>query len=255
MYYYGYRYYDPVTGRWPSRDPIEEEGGTNLYGFVLNNPNLFHDVLGRQPGAYHAPNWGMPPSTPPSDDGMPFAPLDGLQPALGGEEEDEVDQNDWFEDNFSTVIDDHKGYATNYLDRQVERDCCEMLGNYDPYEALIHFPTGSNWFTAFVSMNLQVGRAWIVTENMSVTWTPLGGGWRKYEWSADLIIRDTLGFTPDDWQYYVFGDGYDTAFNHGLTYLPTGVNLYPERPLIRGRWSLSEWGVCCCEEEMWSTNP
>ena len=25
-YYYGYRYYDPVTGRWPSRDPIGEAG-------------------------------------------------------------------------------------------------------------------------------------------------------------------------------------------------------------------------------------
>ena len=36
LYYYGYRYYDPVTGRWPSRDPIEEEGGVNLYGFIRN---------------------------------------------------------------------------------------------------------------------------------------------------------------------------------------------------------------------------
>jgi RHS repeat-associated protein len=35
--YYGYRYYDPKTGRWPSRDPIGEEGGVNLYGFVENN--------------------------------------------------------------------------------------------------------------------------------------------------------------------------------------------------------------------------
>ncbi len=35
--YYGYRYYDPVTGRWPSRDPIEESGGLNLYGFVGND--------------------------------------------------------------------------------------------------------------------------------------------------------------------------------------------------------------------------
>ena len=26
FYYYGYRYYDPVTGRWPSRDPIGELG-------------------------------------------------------------------------------------------------------------------------------------------------------------------------------------------------------------------------------------
>ena len=36
LYYYGYRYYDPMTGRWPSRDPIEERGGMNLYGFVEN---------------------------------------------------------------------------------------------------------------------------------------------------------------------------------------------------------------------------
>jgi len=34
---YGYRYYDPLTGRWPSRDPIEERGGINLYGFIGNN--------------------------------------------------------------------------------------------------------------------------------------------------------------------------------------------------------------------------
>jgi RHS repeat-associated protein len=37
LYYYGYRYYDPLTGRWPSRDPIAERGGANLYGFVHNN--------------------------------------------------------------------------------------------------------------------------------------------------------------------------------------------------------------------------
>lgn len=48
LYYYGYRFYDPVTGRWPSRDPIEELGGNNLYGFVLNNPLFYIDVLGNQ---------------------------------------------------------------------------------------------------------------------------------------------------------------------------------------------------------------
>jgi hypothetical protein len=36
--YYGHRFYSPETGRWPSRDPIEEEGGVNLYGFVVNSP-------------------------------------------------------------------------------------------------------------------------------------------------------------------------------------------------------------------------
>ena len=43
---YGFRYYDPVTGRWPSRDPIEERGGINLYGMVGNNPISRIDRLG-----------------------------------------------------------------------------------------------------------------------------------------------------------------------------------------------------------------
>ena len=43
---YGYRYYDPVTGRWPSRDPIGEDGGINLYGFVGNDGVNKWDLLG-----------------------------------------------------------------------------------------------------------------------------------------------------------------------------------------------------------------
>jgi RHS repeat-associated protein len=46
LYYYGYRYYDPVTGRWPSRDPIEEDGGVNMYGFVRNHGIGQVDYLG-----------------------------------------------------------------------------------------------------------------------------------------------------------------------------------------------------------------
>jgi hypothetical protein len=51
--YYGYRLYDPETGRWPSRDPIEEEGGVNLYGFVGNSVVHLIDVLGLDPSSYH----------------------------------------------------------------------------------------------------------------------------------------------------------------------------------------------------------
>ena len=36
LYYYGYRYYSPSLGRWISRDPIEEEGGVNLYNCNYN---------------------------------------------------------------------------------------------------------------------------------------------------------------------------------------------------------------------------
>jgi RHS repeat-associated protein len=46
FHYYGYRYYDAVSGRWPSRDPIEEEGGINLYAFVENDGVNMQDLLG-----------------------------------------------------------------------------------------------------------------------------------------------------------------------------------------------------------------
>jgi RHS repeat-associated protein len=46
LYYYGYRYYDPNTGRWPNRDPIGELGGANLYGFVRNNAISRFDPFG-----------------------------------------------------------------------------------------------------------------------------------------------------------------------------------------------------------------
>jgi RHS repeat-associated protein len=53
--YYGYRYYDPETGRWPSRDPIEEilevreyelEEGPNLYTFAKNDSVNRWDYMG-----------------------------------------------------------------------------------------------------------------------------------------------------------------------------------------------------------------
>gem|GEM_PF-996060 len=36
---YGFRYYNPETGRWLNRDPITEEGGSNVYRIVDNAPN------------------------------------------------------------------------------------------------------------------------------------------------------------------------------------------------------------------------
>jgi hypothetical protein len=44
--FYGFRYYDPETGRWPNRDPMEERGGLNLYGFVRNNGINAWDLFG-----------------------------------------------------------------------------------------------------------------------------------------------------------------------------------------------------------------
>jgi RHS repeat-associated protein len=68
LYYYGYRFYDPLTQRWLNRDPMGERGaevllrrkgrlhpkyaellpdGPNLYGFVHNDPVSLIDADGR----------------------------------------------------------------------------------------------------------------------------------------------------------------------------------------------------------------
>jgi len=56
FYYYGYRYYNPSTGRWLSRDPMGERGGANHYGFLRNCPASCCDRLGlcRVCGTYAA---------------------------------------------------------------------------------------------------------------------------------------------------------------------------------------------------------
>jgi len=46
LYYYRARYYDPMDGRFISKDPISFAGGINLYSYVGGNPVSFVDPLG-----------------------------------------------------------------------------------------------------------------------------------------------------------------------------------------------------------------
>lgn len=46
LYYFRARWYDPVTGRWLSNDPIGISGGLNQYVFCANNPVNRTDPLG-----------------------------------------------------------------------------------------------------------------------------------------------------------------------------------------------------------------
>jgi len=43
------RWYDPVTGRWVTRDPIGYAGGANLYGYCGGGPVGWTDPIGRKP--------------------------------------------------------------------------------------------------------------------------------------------------------------------------------------------------------------
>ncbi len=58
--YYGHRFYNPALMRWLNRDPIEEDGGMNLYGFCGNNPTASIDYVGLMRVVFH--NIGESPS-------------------------------------------------------------------------------------------------------------------------------------------------------------------------------------------------
>ena len=48
LVYYNFRHYSPSLGRFLSRDPIEEQGGWNLYAFVGNHVLIAIDSLGKE---------------------------------------------------------------------------------------------------------------------------------------------------------------------------------------------------------------
>jgi RHS repeat-associated protein len=59
---FGFRDYDPETGRWTARDPIGFAGGdTNLYGYVLGDPVNFIDTSGLVVEICSQPAFGWAP--------------------------------------------------------------------------------------------------------------------------------------------------------------------------------------------------
>ena len=46
LYYFGFRFYDPSSCRWLCADPMEEQGGLNLYAFCGNDPVNRVEYLG-----------------------------------------------------------------------------------------------------------------------------------------------------------------------------------------------------------------
>lgn len=67
LHYLKARYYDPVAGRFLSRDPIGFRGGPNLYTYVADNPVMYVDPTGKSRigdvwkgviGIFDPDNWG-----------------------------------------------------------------------------------------------------------------------------------------------------------------------------------------------------
>ena len=63
LVYYNYRHLNPADGRWINRDPIQEQGGWNLYVIVKNHVQMDIDILGTRRAHFYRPRT---PVRPPS---------------------------------------------------------------------------------------------------------------------------------------------------------------------------------------------
>ncbi|WP_253918885.1 RHS repeat domain-containing protein [Vibrio sp. Vb339] len=62
LVYFGYRFYSPYQRRWLTRDPLQEQGGINLYAYVNGDPLGYIDPDGRWSAGfsfYDGVGWGM----------------------------------------------------------------------------------------------------------------------------------------------------------------------------------------------------
>jgi RHS repeat-associated protein len=79
LLYYGFRYYNPLTGRWPNRDPMGEVGGLNAYCFLKNDTRNKIDLLGLTEIRSDDPSgpWPPDPDSPRSKGCYEIARKDG----------------------------------------------------------------------------------------------------------------------------------------------------------------------------------
>jgi len=120
LHYNYHRYYDPITGRYVTPDPIGLNGGTNLFVYVENNPlknidpiGLFIYLCGRKgdkvPGN-HVYFWDDRPGTSPENRSCSrtgFFPTDRSGPGHGNPNKDKgpgkdlcnlIQRSNWMED-------------------------------------------------------------------------------------------------------------------------------------------------------------
>jgi len=232
---YGYRYYDPLTGRWPSRDPIGEKGGINLYNFVKNNSISHFDTNGLFI-APPPPKWPWNP--PDTSDGFGF--WEAVDQYYNGGGNDITIP-------FSSI---DPGWGMGKL---FTEDPCKVLGG------LIYYGTNPrkwssketidvfNWKEIFKdSGNSGPGRVVINADS------DFGFQISKAQ-SSDIIIYDwkfksTLSaednkfdFDPQAWGVR---DWYKELITMGIHYTPLGQDFWMR---FSGSRDVNETGKCCCD--------
>jgi len=201
---YGYRYYDPITGRWVSRDPIEEKGGINLYGFVSNLPVKYVDYLG-----YYItiPDWLRDYTDLIEDHIIEVPELFQYQGQLDSEDQGSV--NSW------------KAAAKLAISGKVK--CTTKPTEVNGYKGL----GGSSIPT--------IGRVSLYTaDKITIVWDSNKSNW---SWSVNLEASNSWGASRNatmGWHWTKWGDNLEV----GVSWYAKEVNI----PV--GKWTISDKGCC-----------
>ncbi|MCF7733202.1 MAG: RHS repeat-associated core domain-containing protein [Akkermansiaceae bacterium] len=155
--YYGYRWYDPLTGRWPSRDPIGERGGLNLYGFVGNDAVDRWDRLGLSEIPWSPFGTGGP-YIPGHVTDVP-APEPTTEPSISEHIPPYAvigNQTDWFSKRFPGLNEAAKKRFRNHVNLEMRRQICsgsKSSANLEGYVVLSVYPR--NWTAPWATDGME----------------------------------------------------------------------------------------------------
>ncbi len=251
LLYYGYRYLSTVTGRWLGRDPIGENAGPNIYGFLFNESLGLVDTDGRESYALSGPGW----SVAYQNGQWVYTP----QPGQNAPNPSTSSRRDWRERNYWRVLNlslfDERGKELlgHWLNGDVGREGLTLEGdNWRRYmlanemlrpqivEALkrdVNWRVGSG--TVSTSFHAEIENGYFTGYEM-LHGTHRGVGDFQIRGTADvttesdgkLMIRYNLT--------YVWNDVIDPNFSYGSDEVSAWVlrRLYsPRNYTVRVRWT------------------
>ena len=260
--YYGYRYYQSQTGRWINRDPIEEEGGVNLYGFVGNDGVGKWDLLGWQMGCKQ---YKRPPGTV-ACAGC-HGTSDGSWGNIAAGANGNFYQTNWqpsrpnFDDQFNdgSKGDEHRDYK-NYLDNEypisINKAKNAIKSSIDRRVKKLCFNKANTVDISGIGYGLGFEDFWENSETQNLRQLIFTDGKFSLYPNNDVIIFWNASDKSYFWIATVRAEEVTGASNFFNTFEPCDLlyftGQFKERKLVWATWNIQGQGNCdtdCSESE------